>query len=131
LRRAVEGKLTASEHQAASPYTWPVAHNVRPAGQSLGVKSCKDCHWPTAGFTFGNIAVDSPLASDDGRVIEISELQDVNATHMGLFGRTFVFRPMMKIVGLSASALVALVLLLYGLKALETLIRVFAGKKEN
>ena len=64
-------------------------------------------------------------------MVEISELQDVSATHMRLFARTFVFRPMMKIVGLSTSALIGLVLLLYGLKGLDALTKLFAGKKEN
>ena len=131
LRRAVDGKLTATEHEAAKPYTWPIAHNVRPASQSLGVRSCKDCHSTKAGFTFGKIAVDSPLTSDEGLVIETVELQDVSAGYMRLFARTFVFRPMMKVVGFAASALVGLVLLLYGLKGLDAFVKLFAGKKED
>ncbi|HEG43544.1 MAG TPA: hypothetical protein ENH94_05800 [Phycisphaerales bacterium] len=130
MRRVSGGKLAASEHDAAKPYTWPMGHNVRPASQSLGVRSCKDCHSTEAGFMFGKIAVDSPLSSDDGVVMEIAELQDVNANHMRLFAKTFVFRPMMKIVGIAASILIGSVLVLYGLKGLDRLIKMISSKKE-
>lgn len=130
LRRAVGGKLIANEHDAAKPYTWPMGHNVRPASQSLGVRSCKDCHSTKAGFMFGKIAVDSPLSSDDGVVMEIAELQDIDISFMRLFAKTFVFRPMMKIIGIAASILIGLVLVLYGLKGLDRLIKTISSKKE-
>jgi hypothetical protein len=43
-----DGKLQ-TEHvkelgQSGAAYLWPIAHNVRPATQSLGAKSCTECH---------------------------------------------------------------------------------------
>ena len=130
LRRVSGGKLVASEHDAAKPYTWPIGHNVRPANQSLGIRNCKDCHSTKAGFTFGKVAVDSPLSSDDGAVVEIAELQDIDISFMRLFAKTFVFRPMMKVVGIAASILIGAVLVLYGLKGLDCLIKTISRKKE-
>ena len=37
-------KAEEFEHKAAEPYAWPFAHDVRPARQSLGAKSCIECH---------------------------------------------------------------------------------------
>ena len=96
----------------------------------MGVRKCKDCHTTSSAFTFGSVKVDSPLVSDEGLTIEMSELQDVDATRLKLFAMTFVFRPMMKVVGLGASALISLVILLYVLKALGGVINMFAAKKE-
>ncbi|NQV32641.1 MAG: hypothetical protein HQ515_08110 [Phycisphaeraceae bacterium] len=110
--------LVAEDHDAAKPYMWPTAHNVRPAAQSLGVRACQDCHDLEAGIMFGKVAVDGPLADPDATITMVS-LQNIDPTLASLFSRTFVFRPLMKMVVFSVSALLAVVLLLYGLKALE------------
>lgn len=129
LRKIDSGKLVASDHAAAKAYTWPIAHNVRGAKQALGVRKCKDCHTTNAAFTFGKIAVDSPMDSDAELTIEMSQLQEVDAFHMRLFAMTFVFRPMMKIVGIAASVLISLVLLVYLLKGLDCIIKTFVKKQ--
>ncbi|HKJ67050.1 MAG TPA: hypothetical protein VKA68_03785, partial [bacterium] len=49
------GELTSKEHSAAEPYSWALAHDVRTAEQSLGVRSCEDCHAVDAPFSFGNV----------------------------------------------------------------------------
>jgi nitrate/TMAO reductase-like tetraheme cytochrome c subunit len=38
------GLKIIEDHPAANAYTWPLAHDVRPAAQSLGAESCKQCH---------------------------------------------------------------------------------------
>ncbi|MGC9327776.1 MAG: hypothetical protein ACP5I1_09095, partial [Candidatus Hinthialibacter sp.] len=48
-----EGRLLRDSHKAAQPYRWPLAHNVRPAAQSLGVRECEECHSVKAEFFFG------------------------------------------------------------------------------
>jgi hypothetical protein len=59
-----DGKLTViSEHPAAKPYLWPIAHDVRPAAQSLGSRTCQDCHSIDAPFFFGKVCIDSPVRS--------------------------------------------------------------------
>ncbi|MBL8889006.1 MAG: hypothetical protein JNL67_03440 [Planctomycetaceae bacterium] len=49
-----EGQLTIAPAEglqsSAAAYLWPVAHNVRPATQSLGAKSCTECHSDEAKF---------------------------------------------------------------------------------
>jgi hypothetical protein len=97
---------------------WPVGHNVRPAAQSLGVRACQDCHDLDAGMIFGQVAVDGVLADPNATLTMVS-MQDMSPALAGIFARTFVFRPMMKMVVFAVSALIAVVLLLFGLKALE------------
>jgi hypothetical protein len=120
------GQLSAKDNAAADPYLWPIAHNVRPAAQSLGIRYCTDCHATDAPFFFGDVAVDSPVVT--GRETkQMVEFQNVNPSYAKAFAFSFVFRPMMKIVSLGSCAIICLVLLLYALKALACVIKVLVG----
>ena len=117
-----------ADHPAARPYLWPIAHDVRPAAQSLGVRRCEDCHSPDAPFFFGKIAVDSPLESEQDSVKKMVEFQGINAFYAWAFAFSFVFRPWLKVVTLGSSAILAAVLLLYALKALACVTKALVGK---
>ena len=114
-------------HPAAKPYMWPIAHDVRPAAQSLGIRYCTDCHATDAPFFFGDVAVDSPIAAERDKARQMAEFQDIDATYAKMFAMSFVFRPMLKIVSLCSCAVLGLVLLLYGLLALRCVVRVFCS----
>ena len=119
------GQLSEEEnHPAAQPYLWPIAHDVRPAAQSLGVRRCEDCHSTDAPFSFGEVAVDSPVVRERDSVKKMVEFQDVDAVYMKLFAMSFVFRPWLKVVTLGSCAVLAAVLILYALKALACVLRV-------
>jgi hypothetical protein len=75
---------------------------------------------------FGQVAVDGPLADPNATLAMVS-MQGIDPSLATAFARTFVFRPMMKTVVFVVSALIALVLLLYGLKALEQIACVAGG----
>lgn len=121
------GKLTEQEHFAARPYAWPIAHNTRPAAQSLGVRGCGDCHSTDAPFFFGHIEVDSPLVSQKGSVRMMIDFEHLDAVYTKAFAFSFVFRPWLKVVTLLACGVLVAILLLYGLKALACLAEVLAG----
>jgi hypothetical protein len=123
------GELVAEpDHPAAKPYMWPIAHDVRPAAQSLGIRYCTDCHATDSPFFFGDIGVDGPgVVQDANAVKEMVEFQDVDATYAKMFAMSFVFRPMLKIVSICSCAVLGLVLLLYGLRALRCVVRVFCS----
>lgn len=120
------GKLGSKEHKTAHPYLWPIAHDVRPAAQALGVRYCTDCHATDAPFFFGDVAVDSPAVTGRGTK-KMIEFQNVNPSYARAFAFSFVFRPMMKIISLCSCAVIALVLLLYALKAVACVVKVLAG----
>lgn len=114
------------DHPAARPYLWPLAHNVRPAAQSLGVRYCTDCHSARSPFFFGAVALDSPLVSQSPATREMISFQDISRPYAWAFSASFVFRPWFKIIALGSAAVLGLVLLLYGLKALGAVARALA-----
>jgi hypothetical protein len=119
------GQLTEKESSIAQPYLWPLAHNVRPAAQALGVRYCTDCHETKSGFFFGKIKVDSPVADEWQSTRKMIEFQQGDPTYTKVFAFTFVFRPWMKIICICCSFIIAGVLLLYALRALLSIAKIF------
>ena len=128
LYRLVEGKIIAREHDAGRPYMWPIAHNVRPASQSLGAVACEDCHATDKAFIFGKVAIDSPLVCDKNCVRKMMEFQDGDAVYAHLFAMSFVFRPWLKVTALASCAVLAAVVILYAFKGLACILKVLAGE---
>ncbi|GAG22981.1 unnamed protein product, partial [marine sediment metagenome] len=97
------------------PYHWPVAHNVRPASQSLGVGECTDCHADGAPVYFGSIhAWDS--AWNGGRPRLMCEFRGERPALPRTWALGFTVRPTFKVFGIACAALVALVLIRNGLQ---------------
>ena len=126
LAADANGVVEEADHPAGEPYMWPIAHTVRPAAQALGIRYCTDCHASNAAMFFGSVAVDSPVASETPVVKDMVEFQDISPFYAWAFSASFVFRPWLKIVALGASAILGIVLLLYGLRALGAVARVLA-----
>ncbi len=61
----------------AEPYLWPIAHDVRPAAQSLGVRRCEDCHSTGSPFFFGKVLVDSPVEGKGGVFRKMMDMYEV------------------------------------------------------
>lgn len=115
-------------HSAARPYLWPIAHDVRPAAQSLGTHSCEDCHSTDAPFFFGTVAVDSPVVTHPAVPKEMVEFQEIDRFYARAFAFSFVFRPWLKVVALGCCAIIGGVVLLYALRALACVARALIGK---
>ena len=84
--------LEATEHAAAAPVSWPLAHAVRAASQSLGSLGCQECHAPEAPFFFGQVAALGPLKTASMTVTPMYELEAVDAFLYRLAGRAFKAR---------------------------------------
>ncbi len=111
-------QVVSEEDPMAGPYSWPIAHDVRPASQSLGRNGhCGDCHSTKASFFFGNVAVSSPVKGVED-VRKMVSFQKVSPKLAWAFAFSFVFRPYMKITVILCCAVIAAVLLTYVLKAL-------------
>ncbi len=111
------GNLEITCHDSAAPYIWPIAHNVRPASQSLGIGGCKDCHSTDKPFLFGDVQVDSPIDDQIGTK-PMLDFMGLDAKYTKAFAFTFVFRPFFKITVILSSVVLILLLLTYLLKAL-------------
>jgi hypothetical protein len=123
-------ELAARQHATAKASLWPIAHNVRPAVQSLGVRSCQDCHATDAPFFFGDVEIDSPLAAD-GTSAKMIEFQDLKPFYVKAFAFSFVFRPWLKLVILASCAGLAGVLVLYALRALACVVKVLSEESAS
>jgi hypothetical protein len=104
--------------EAARPYLWPIAHDVRPASQSLGIRGCTDCHSTNAPIYFGGLAaVDEPDAT--GRPFErMHELRDERMPVVRNWAMLFAGRGAFKILGVICTAILAVVLTRHGLAGL-------------
>lgn len=122
--------LEQDNHPAAKPYLWPLAHNVRPAAQALGVRYCTDCHATNAPFFFGDIKMDSPVIAGQDSFERMIEFQDISPSYAWAFAASFVFRPWLKVVAIGSCVVLAGVLLLYALKALACIIKVLTGENQ-
>jgi hypothetical protein len=129
-RLADSNELSVEEHASARPYLWPIAHNVRGAAQSLGVRSCEDCHATDAPFFFGEVEVDSPVAARQGQFERMIDFQGLDRLYVKAFALSFVFRPWLKMVIFAACAGVGGVLVLYVLKALASVAKVLAEEEQ-
>ena len=128
FRRAADGTLSVTEHAAAAPYAWPVAHEVRPSSQSLGSGGCTDCHSTDAPIFFGEVVADSTADTATPLVRTMYEFQDLDPLQLKAWAMSFMFRPMFKVVGFATAGLIAAMLLVYVLLGLATLAR-WAAKK--
>jgi hypothetical protein len=123
-------KLTITDnHPAAEPYLWPIAHNVRPAAQALGVRYCTDCHATKAPLLFGDIRIDSPVVTDRGTTRQMIDSLNISPSFAWAFAASFVFRPWLKIISLTCCAVIAGVLLWYALRALGCIAKVLSGQR--
>lgn len=125
------GKLYEQEHPVAQPYSWAFAHDVRPAAQSLGVRGCSDCHATDASFYFSEIDVDSPLASEPNSIKRMVDFQGLNAFYARAFAMSFFFRPWLKAIICVSCVILTAVLMLYGFKGLDRILKALAGEESE
>ena len=127
------GVVESGKHPAAEPYKWPVAHDVRPAAQSLGANGrCADCHDEKSPFIFGQVEIDSPVNSkgdspETNR--EMVSFEGLNSGYYQMFAFTFLFRPWLKVVVILSCILLGTVLLLFALKGLDHIVKVLGNKE--
>ncbi len=119
LYQLSDGQLVESNFPKAGPYAWPIAHDVRPASQSLGRDGrCADCHSTTAPFFFGAVAVDSPVKPETVLLRSQVSFQKVSPGFAKAFAWSFMFRPWMKVTVLACCAVIGAVILVFALRAL-------------
>jgi hypothetical protein len=115
------GKLGSREEPAAGPVTWPLAHNVRPAQQSLGRNACTDCHSGGSDFFFAKLEGTGPLLTKRVEKLSASSFMGLGGFFQRVFGLSFIVRPAYKLVLAICAAVAGSLLLLAGLLALGRL----------
>ncbi|MDP6794172.1 MAG: hypothetical protein QF721_02835 [Verrucomicrobiota bacterium] len=128
-RLSSNGVVVSETHEVGEPYKWPIAHDVRPAAQSLGSNGrCADCHDKNAPLIFGQVEVDTPLNPAEIQTVAMTRFGGLDEGYYQMFAFTFLFRPWLKGVVIVASVLLGLVLLLFALKGLDVVVRAAANK---
>ena len=115
------GKLKSKEHEAARPYIWALAHDVRPASQSLGARGCADCHSNDSPLYFAMVSARGPVETGSGVNKAAWELRGDDKLVVSTFASSFVFRPLLKWIAFAAAFIVLGVLLNYGLLGLNAI----------
>jgi len=107
-----KGRLEAVNGAAAEPVAWPLAHEVRPARQSLGWNGgCTDCHSATSDFFFAKVNGRGPLQTKKIASRTNATFMGVNNVYHRLFGLSYLGRPYFKIVLAAAAFAIGIVLL--------------------
>jgi len=112
------GRLVARRNKAAGPVTWPLAHNVRPAQQSLGWGGCTDCHRGGSDFFFARLEGTGPLLTKSIEKRSASSFMGLGGLFQRIFGLSFTVRPLLKIVLAICAFAAGALLLAAGLAAL-------------
>jgi len=112
FRLGSDGTLKAESHEAAAPAAWPLAHQVRPAKQSLGIRGCTDCHTANSSFFFGNVGGTGPLKTERVASRAASSFMGLSKPYQAIFGLSFSVRPVFKVVLFLAAMIVGSVLLM-------------------
>ncbi len=80
--------IELSDPGATSMVTWPIAHNVRPAGWSLGVAGCLECHQDNGKIFASTVSPMGP-GPDSGEPIMMASLQGVDPNQRLVWNELF------------------------------------------
>ncbi len=116
-----DGKLAARSDAAAEPVTWPMAHNVRPAQQSLGWNGCTDCHSGGSDFFFTKLRGTGPLLTTNVEKRSAASFMGLGGLFQRFFGLSFITRPLYKVVLAVCAFVIGALVFLAGLLLLGRL----------
>ncbi|MFK8115615.1 MAG: hypothetical protein AB8B91_25685 [Rubripirellula sp.] len=111
-RGTEEGSLQTidtDEDQATAMVSWPMAHNVRPAGWSLGVAGCTECHSDDAKIFSSTVAAIGP-GPDQGEAVSMASLQGIDPDQRLAWNELFKGRKSFKYVIASSIGLLLMTL---------------------
>ena len=111
------------EHAIAKHYAWPLAHDVRPARQALGVTGCTECHAKDSPIFYGSVAALGPAADDQPVTQAMHELLGEDLKLLQAWEQSFGGRPTFKWVSFITIGAVALILVLFALLGLNGLLK--------
>ncbi|MCR9293196.1 MAG: hypothetical protein NXI32_10785 [bacterium] len=114
VRDAEEGYKPADDprlNEVVAPYAWPIAHNVRPARQSLGATGCLECHSQQSSF-FHSVVTPVGVLPDQPTVSkQTHEMQQADMLRLTTWNQMFAGRALFKVAALLAFGLTVLIFL--------------------
>lgn len=107
--------IEVDDKQATGMTSWPLAHNVRSAGWSLGVAGCTECHSEQAHLFSSTVASVGP-GPDRGPPVTMASLQGIDPNQRLAWNELFQGRKSFKLI-VAGSVSVLLMSLLVGIGA--------------
>ncbi|MBN2309213.1 MAG: hypothetical protein JXR94_09600 [Candidatus Hydrogenedentes bacterium] len=124
------GRLTAVPvGPAAEPYTWSMAHDVRPAAQSLGAGGCTDCHAEDSPFFYAQVGGGSPARVAAAPAVPMYELQDNDPALLAALASVARWQKALLMGGAVLAGILALVLARYALRGIESALRALVATR--
>ncbi|WP_345687332.1 hypothetical protein [Novipirellula caenicola] len=124
-RRGEDGKTVTQvprdeieNAEAIEMTTWPIAHNVRPAGWALGVGGCTECHREDSVMFASTVQSIGP-GPDQGTRVTMASLQGLDPNQSLMWNQLFVGRASFKYL-MATSILVLCLILLVGVGAMAS-----------
>jgi hypothetical protein len=113
--READGKVVEVDKSmlgdAASFYSWPMAHNVRPAKMSWGANGCTECHREQSSWFDAEVQPVSLMPNHTPPTLLSHALQGVDRVKMGQWNQMFAGRSSFKYVSFLAMGLTLLMML--------------------
>lgn len=119
-------RLEVDDPAATGMVSWPIAHNVRPAGWSLGIGGCVECHGDSGMIFASTVAAVGP-GPDVGDSVTMATLQGVAADQRLAWNELFRGRKSFKYI-VAASVTVLIMTIMVGIGALASR---FAGRNRS
>jgi len=116
-------KVTAVASDAGKFYAWPLAHDVRPARQSLGVTGCAECHAKDSPIFYSTAVAVGPAADTQPISTPMHELMGEDLKLLQAWEQSFGGRSIFKWVGFISIGAVALILVLFALLGLNGVLK--------
>jgi len=113
-----QGSLESSEHPASEPVLWPLAHQVRPVQQSLGINGCSDCHSWDSNFFFADVTAAGPLNTKISAERSAHSFMGLGGLYQKIFGLSFYARPFLKVILFIAALFLGSILIITFVKTL-------------
>ncbi len=123
------GGITSVEHEGARNYAWPLAHDVRPARQSLGVTGCTECHAKDSPIFYGSVTALGPAADDQPITRAMHEMMGQDIKLLQAWEQSFGGRDVFKWVGFVTIGAVALILILFALLGLNGILKLVTRRR--
>ena len=100
------GQVEQFSHEAAAPYAWKLAHDVRPARWSSGVKGCYECHAAGTPLLEGRVTALGPAPEEKPLTQDMYHFTGYDKLKMDAWNASFRGRTAFKYFGFAATGVV-------------------------
>lgn len=104
-------KIDVADQESIDMIRWPMAHNIRPAGWSLGVTGCIECHDESGKIFASTVSAGGP-GPDRGQPVAMATLQGIDPDQRLAWNQLFSGRATFKYIVAGSITLLLVTLLL-------------------